>query len=167
MRRLIHIAALTLIMLAGSCGREWDLDSAFSLAIDSPELPAASVVEFFTNAVQQLGGRVLANSSQIVHIDYQDVAACYGCTPITTEHVDYHGDTIHVYGRYKLAPSDALEVLIKHGLVHVLGYEQHLAASTGAMMAPRYCDIRDHHQYTPLDVQAVCSMGRVRGGVCK
>lgn len=167
MRQSICTAAIMLIMVVSGCGREWDLDIPFSVSIDSPELPTASVAAYFTDGIRQLGGRVSSNATQVVHVDYQEVASCYGCTPITTEHVDYHGETIHVYGRYKLAPADALEVIVKHGLVHVLGYEQHLAANTGAMMAPRYCDVRDHHQYTAQDVRAVCSMGRVRGGLCR
>lgn len=157
-------AFLLLVLLAG-CGSSWNLDLPIRLVVDSPEIPATAQV-FFADAVSQLGGRVSPTASQVVHIDYMANPMCRGCTNLTVEHVDYHGDTIHFLPRWKAQPADGTEDNLKHGLIHVLGFEAHLDASTRAMMTPLYCDRTDHKNYQPVDIQALCQYGRTTGGIC-
>lgn len=177
MRSAICAALTTLLLTVGGCGpiyvfgAHWDLGDPMALAVDSPELPADRLQDYFAFAVQQLGGRAEAGARQVAHIrlstpDYP----CYGCTPRTVEHVDYNGDTIWVLPLAMQLGPDALEDLVTHGLGHVLGYQSHLPSETHDMMTPLYCD-RDagptmHRLYQPADLDALCGAGRLSGGVC-
>lgn len=157
-------AALLLALLLAGCGDSWDLDEPISLSVDSPEIPAADAHRFFGDGLAQIGGHAVAGARQVVHVKY--TTSCYGCGPLTVEHVDYHGTTIWVLPRQMLEPVDGLEDAVKHGLFHVLGLELHLPSSTHAMMTPLYCDRTDHKNYQAADKTALCTLGRVRGGRC-
>lgn len=158
--------SLVWILLAGlplaGCGMQWDLSKPISLSVESPEIDAATAHMYFDEGVRQLGGIPAASAAQVVHMRF--TTSCYGCTPLTVEHVDYQGDTIWILPRQKLEPMPAgISEAIKHGLGHVLG-AGHLPAETHAMMAPLFCDVADPFHYSAADKQYICTQARVRCG---
>ncbi len=109
---------------------------------------------------RQLGGTVAAISDQVVHARFSAKNDCNGCTPLTVEHVDYHGNTIWIFPRNMLVPAGWRCHVWLHGFGHVAGYEQHLDADTRAIMTPFIDDAAQHDHYEPLDVRSICTKGR-------
>lgn len=135
------------------------------LVIDSPEIPVAKVEYAFSEALRQLGCYSDPSADQVVHVKY--VKTCDDCAPNTAGYTDYFNDTITLVEKTVSSPvPDKVQDVIMHELGHVFGMHYHLHKETHAMMTPDFADRIDHRHYLPIDINAICVSGNIRGGVC-
>lgn len=163
-----------------NCGNTWHAEQPFRLQIDSPEIPQKEANDAFNLAINQLGGLVTDFGTQVVHIVYDsdcthDLIKCPECNPNTLGHVErLSQDTIRVCPRGVVNLS-IFKKVIMHETGHVLGQWDHLPLcnlgidgidDTFNIMCSKSDCYLSLSQYTPLDINFICSAGRIHSSVC-
>lgn len=161
------------LLLVSGCGNErlpWTEWQPIVLHIQTEYLPAPSALRALTEGLAQFGLSTTAQDGPGIYVLSAAAALCSAKTFAVVQ--SNAQDTIHVCARTaELARVNGIEssadTVLKHELGHVLGLMRHLPEQPGVLMAAEHINVPSPRVFGPLDIEAICSAGRVQSKVCR